>query len=105
MAIRPVTGTVGAGAVSDPIPLDWREIEFNVGIRIAPTSTGVGIVQMTLDNLLSPGVTPVWTTISNLSSVVSSSPQVVALTTPCIAIRVSNGDAGGTVPFQIVQAG
>jgi hypothetical protein len=104
MGMRPTSGSV-AGASVVVIPLNWAATDFNVGVHIAPTSTGNGIVQMTLDNLLSPGVTPVWTTISTFSSVVSATPVISALVIPCTAIRVSNADAGGTVDYKVVQAG
>lgn len=100
--MRPFSGSVAGGEVKI-IPIDWRGAH-EIGLGIRPTGSGVGVVHLTLDNLLQAGITPTWQAVSNLSSVVSNNPQFTGLELPVTAIRVSNGDAGGTVVFNGVPS-
>jgi hypothetical protein len=105
LAIRPTSVTIAGGGAAVVIPVDLRATEFNVAVQVTPAGTGVGVVQMTASDILSPGVTPTWITITALSSVVSATPVMTNITVPCTAIRVSNTDAVSPVVFNVVQAG
>lgn len=104
MAIRPTEVTVEATS-ANIIPVDYRENTMEVGIYVAPTGAGAGIIHYTMDKLLSPGVTPVWIAVTALSSVVSAGPLQATLVTPMTAIRVSNAGATGTVHAKVIQMG
>lgn len=57
--MRPTKITLSSATTSEPIPLNYRQNPFSVGIGVVSTGTATYKVQHTFDNILA-GETPTW---------------------------------------------
>lgn len=102
--MRPATVTVGAQEASAPIFLNWQAQDFNATIS-AEISAGGALtysLQYTLDNVLRPGVTPVWTDITDATGKTAN--FRVGLEQPVVAVRANvTAYTGGTLTLKALQ--
>lgn len=100
---QPISVTLNANGSSTPIRLDSRKNPFNVGLFIDITGTATAVVEYTPDADWG-GVGARWFAVPSTST---SADLVAALTTPCIAIRLtaSGVSGGGTARLDVIQAG
>lgn len=87
------------------IPLNYRQEGFNVGIQCDVTAgTPTWIVQMTLDDIFDPSVTPTAIALpSGTGLETGTTDEVGVLTVPCRAIRLTHSTSSGTTVMTIVQ--
>lgn len=85
--MRPQSVTLSSVATSIPIPLDREANPFSVGLVIEVTGTNTSKVQITMDNIFDPAVTPVWFDHATLSAVSATTSGNIAF--PCTAIRLN----------------
>jgi len=106
---RPVRVTLGAVAVSNPIPLDHYSVPFNVGIGVDISAGGslTYTVQHTFDDVFAKtfdASTATWFTTSGLGAqTTDGSGNYSAPVTAC-RLNVSVW-ASGTVTMTVIQAG
>lgn len=85
------------------IPVNYRQADFNLGIKCDVTAgTPSWVVQVTMDDIFDPSVTPV--------AVAAPSPleagttdEVGNITIPCRAVRLYHASSTGTTVMTIIQ--
>lgn len=94
--------TLSSVTTSAPIPLDRSANPFSVGLVIEVTGTNTSKVQLTLDDIYDPTVTPVWfdhTTLTNISATTSGN-----IAFNCTAIRLNlTAFTSGTAVLKVLQ--
>ena len=107
---NPVRTVILTGVgVTPPIPLDNRQVPFNIGLRVtmtgAPTTPSFR-PEYTFDDIQSPTFNPATADWSAMSAMTTSTDTL--LTTPCTAVRLNLVSlVGGTIGLvmTVVQAG
>lgn len=93
--MRPQTVTVSSQAASAPIPLDWRQVPFNVSLAcVVPSGTLTFKVQHTFDNLLDPTVTPTWFDHSTITGKNASTDGNYAFPVTAVRLNVTSYTSG-----------
>lgn len=105
---RPVRVTLGAVAVSNPIPLNNYSTPFNVGIG-ADISAGGSLtyaVEHTFDNVFAAGFNPATATWFPTAGLSGTTDLNGNLAFPVTAVRINVSVwASGTVTMTVIQAG
>lgn len=95
--------TLGAIAISAPIPLDREANPFEVGVRLLFSAVATAQVEFTLDDIFDPTVTPTWTVAAApfaSGSVNAAGKWPFAVT----ALRLNvTAFTSGTVTLQVLQ--
>lgn len=106
---RPVRVSVGAVAVSAPIPLNNYSSPFNVGVGCDLSAGGSATytVQYTYDDVFSPTFVPASASWFDLTGITAqTADKDGAITAPCTAVRLNvTVWASGTVTMTVIQAG
>lgn len=96
------TTTVGAQEASAPIFLDWRSNDVATVAANLGGGTMTYSLQGTLDNVLRPGVTPVWTDIVNATG--KTADFYHSLASPYRAVRANvTAWTSGTLTLKVMQ--
>lgn len=94
--------TVSSVAASAAIPLDRSANPFSVGLVIEVTGTNTSQVQMTLDDIFDPTVTPVWFTHATLTAITATTSGNIAFN--CTAVRLNvTAFTSGSATLKILQ--
>jgi len=94
--------TLSSVTTSAPIPLDRSANPFSVGLVIEVTGTNTSKVQMTLDDVFDPTVTPIWFDHSTLSAVSATTSGNIAFN--CTAVRLNvTAFTSGTATLKVLQ--
>lgn len=105
--MRPTSVTVSSQAASAAIPVDYTQANFNLGISVVSTGTSTWSVQMTMDNVFDPSVTPTWIAVpsaSGLEAGAGGTNEVGSVTVPCRAVRLNvSAYTSGSVTMTVVQ--
>lgn len=89
---------------STPIPLDRSANPFSVGLRVVVSAGGssTSSVEVTLDDVFDPTVTPTWTALTGLSGLTATTSGNIAF--GVTAVRLNTTVFGsGTVTLQVLQ--
>jgi len=106
---RPIRVSVGAVAVSAPIPLNNYSTPFNVGIGCDLSAGGSATytVQYTFDDVFAAGfvaASAAWFDLTGITAQVADKDG--SITAPCTAVRLNVTIwASGTVTMTVIQAG
>lgn len=105
--MRPKSVTVSSQTASAAIPVDYTQANFNLGISVISTGTNTWSVQMTMDNIFDPAVTPSWVPVPSDSGLEAGSGginEVGSVTCPCRAVRLNvSAYTNGSVTMTVVQ--
>lgn len=105
--MRPKSVTVSSQTASAAIPVDYTQANFNLGISVISTGTNTWSVQMTMDNIFDPAVTPSWVPVPSASGLEAGSGgtnEVGSVTCPCRAVRLNvSAYTNGSVTMTVVQ--
>lgn len=100
--MRLQTVTVSSATTSAAIPLDREANPFSVGLVIEVTGTNTSKVQLTIDDVFDPTVTPVWFDHATLTGVTATTSGNVAFN--CTAIRLNvTAFTNGTAVLKVMQ--
>lgn len=98
--MRPTSVTLGSATTSEPIPLDYRQSPFSVGIGVVVSDTATFKVQHTFDNVLA-GDTPTWFDHADGAKTASDDFNYAF---PVMAIRLNVTNwTSGTVTMTVLQ--
>lgn len=103
--MRPVTVSVTGVGVSVPIPLDFLNAQFAVGIGCILSGTATYTVEHTFDDCFAPTFVPAsanWLPNSGLTAKTASSDGNYAF--PVRAIRLNIASGTGTVTLTAIQS-
>ena len=100
--MKPFSVSLSAVGVSDPIPLDHYQANFNVGLNASISATATYSVQFTMDDL-SKGPPVNWYVLTGWSALAAA--QQGSFSLPCTAIRLDVTATTGTVTLAGLQAG
>lgn len=107
--MRPVRVSLGAVAVSAPIPLDNYSTPFNVGIGCDLSAGGAATytVEYTFDDVFAAAFVPAsaaWFSLTGITA--QTTDKDGAITAPCTAVRLNmTAWTSGTVTMTVIQAG
>ena len=105
--MRPKSVTVSSQTASAAIPVDYTQQAFNLGVAVVSTGTLTWSVQVTLDNVLDPTVTPTWIAApssTGLEAGTGGTNEVSVITVPCRAVRLNvSAWTSGSATMTIVQ--
>ena len=101
--MRPQVVTLSAVADSAPIPMDWTQDPFAIGLGLIFTGTATAGVQHTFDDILS-GVTPTWYDHSTLVAKTTNTDGNYAFPVTAIRLHVTAWTSGN-VTLNILQGG
>jgi hypothetical protein len=95
--------TLNSVTTSAPIPLDRSANPFSVGLAIVVNSgTNTSKVQMTLDDIFDPTVTPVWFDHATLTGIVATTSGNIAFN--CTAVRLNmTAFTSGSASLRVLQ--
>jgi hypothetical protein len=94
--------TLSSVATSAPIPLDRSANPFSVGLVLEVTGTNTSTVQLTLDDIFNPNVTPVWFNHSTLAAIITTTSGNIAFN--CTAVRLNmTAFTIGSATLQVLQ--
>lgn len=94
--------TLSSVTTSATVPLDRSANPFSVGLVIEVTGTNTSKVQMTLDDVFDPTVTPVWFDHSTLAAVSTTTSGNIAFN--CTAVRLNmTAFTSGSATLKILQ--
>lgn len=95
------TDASGGAKNSTPIPLDYVQAPFAVGVGCKVTGTVNFTVQHTFDDIQSPGVTPVWFDHSSIAAKTANTDGNYAF--PVRAVRLHQESGNGSVTMTVIQ--
>lgn len=101
--MRRIVTTVTGVANSAVIPVDYRAQVFNVGIQAIVNGTVAYNVQVTLDDIYNPAVTPTWTTLPAPFTAATAS-AIGNQAFPVSAFRLNIATGTGSVTLTLLQA-
>lgn len=101
--MRPVSVTVSAVAISNPIVMDYMKDPFAVGLGVKVTGTITYSVQHTFDDVYDSTVTPTWFDNTSLAAQTANKDGNYAF--PVRAIRLNNTAGTGSATLTVIQAG
>lgn len=94
--------TVAAVAVSAPIVLDREANPFSVGLKLTVTGTNTSSIEVTLDDVFDPTVTPTWLALTSLSALTATTTGNIAFN--CTAVRLNvTAFTSGSAKLQVMQ--
>lgn len=100
MRLQTVTNT--AIVISAPVPLDREANPFSVGLVIEVTGTNTSTVELTLDDVFNPSVTPVWFAHATLTGITSTTSGNLAFN--CTALRLNTtAFSSGSAVLKVMQ--
>lgn len=101
--MNPISITYDTTGTKDGIMLDWRVTPFQVSYDVIKNTGGGSLsvtVETTLDNIMDPSITPVWTAVGSALTATTRG----TLTAPVQAIRFNIGTLSGTtVTLKLLQ--
>lgn len=102
--MRPTSVTVSATGSSAWIPVDYTQNNFNLGVQVVVSggATLTWSVQLTMDDVFDPDVTPT-ATAAPAPLETGSGTEIGSVTVPCRAIRLNATVTSGTATMTIVQ--
>ena len=105
--MRPTSVTVSSQTASAAIPVDYTQANFNLGISVISSGTNTWSVQMTMDDVFNPSVTPTWVAVPSASGLEAGSGgtnEVGNVTCPCRAVRLNvSAWTSGSATMTVVQ--
>jgi hypothetical protein len=94
--------TVSSQAASAAIPLDREANPFSVGLKVVVTGTNTSAVEVTLDDVFNPAVTPTWTALTGLTALTATANGNIAFN--CTAVRLNvTAFTNGSATLQVMQ--
>lgn len=100
--MRRIVTTVTGVANSAVIPVDYRAQVFNVGIEVVVSATATYNVQVTLDDIYNPAITPTWFPLTGFTAGTASAIGNQAF--PVSAFRLNVSASTGSVTLTLLQA-
>jgi hypothetical protein len=101
--MQPISVTYTTTGTQTPLSLDWRIVPFLVSYDVIKVTGGGTLsvtLETTLDDIMNPNVTPVWTALGSALTATTRG----SLTAPVTAIRANIGTLTGTdVTLKILQ--
>ncbi len=103
--MRPTSVTVSSQTTSAAIPVDRAQSVFNLGISVVSTGTLTWSVEVTMDNIFDPAVTPTWITApAPFETGAGGTNEVGSITVPCTAVRLNvSAYTSGSATMTVVQ--
>ena len=101
--MRPSTVTQTGVGASAAIPVDIYCPSSNKGIAVDITGTATASVQITMDDIFDPAVTPLWLDCGVPNLVGATADAQNTLATPCRAIRLNQTAGTGSSRMTVVQ--
>lgn len=101
--MRPSTTTQTGVGASAAILVDMYCPNNNKGVVVDVTGASTYTVQITLDDIFDPAVTPLWLSVDNANLVGATTDQQGTVITPCRAIRVNQTVGVGSSRLTVVQ--
>lgn len=95
--------TLSSVTTSAPIPLDREANAFSVGLAIIVTGTNTSKVQLTLDNIFDPTVTPTWIDHATLAAVTTSAAGSLTFNVTAIRLNMTAFTSGSAV-LEVLQS-
>jgi hypothetical protein len=100
--MRPQVMVVSSQAASAAIPMDYKQVPFNVGLALIFSGTATASVQATYDNVYE-NAAPTWFDVSGFAAVAATNTQGV-LNIPVFALRLNvTAYTNGTVTLTAIQ--
>lgn len=101
--MNPVSITYTTTGAKDGIMLDWRIAPFSVSYAVIKETGGGTLsatIEVTLDNIMDPTITPVWFALGSALTATT----LAALTAPVQAVRLNIDTLSGTnVTLKLLQ--
>lgn len=94
--------TVAAVATSAPIPLDREANPFSVGLRVVTTGVNTVTVEVTLDDVWDPTVTPTWTALTGMSALTATTTGNIAFNVTAVRLNMT-AFTNGNAKLQVMQ--
>lgn len=104
--MRPQSVTVSSLTTSNPIPLDHRSLNFQVGIGcVVPSGTLTYKVQHTFDDIFDTTVTPVWFDHTSITGKTTNSDGNYAFPIRAVRLNVTAYTSGSVIMTVLQSSG
>lgn len=94
--------TLSSVTTSNPIPLDREANPFSVGLRLVVSGTNTSSIEVTFDNIFTPGITPTWLGLTGLTGLTATTNGNIAFNVTAVRLNMT-AFTSGSATLQVIQ--